>query len=78
MPEKLFDTVKDDAEKDRVLEWHRGDLKLLCLQEQQEQHTDDLKSRLEDKSSICTVGHDLNTNRNTTGLPGSLRDETQE
>ena len=44
----------------------------------QEQHRDDLKLRLENKSSICAVSHDSKTNQNTIGLPGSLRDETLE
>ena len=38
------------------------------------------KVTLENKSSICAVGHNLKTNQNTTGLPWSLslRDETRK
>ena len=65
VPEGLLDKIEDDEEKVCVLELHRDHLKL-CLQEQQEQRRDDVKSRLEDKSSICAVG---DANQNTTALP---------
>ena len=62
-----------------MLEQHRDYLELkLRLKEQQKQHRDDLKLCLENKGSICAVGHDLKTNQNTTELPGSLQDETLE
>ena len=70
VPDKLLDKFEDVEEKVRVLEQHRDYLKF-NLQEQQEQHIvvvchilrrDDSKSRLEDKSSIGAVGHDLKTN----------------
>ena len=59
VPEKDLDKFEDDEEKVRVLERHRDDLEFkLRLKEQQEQRRDDLKSRLENKGSICAVGHD--------------------
>ena len=79
VPENMLDKFEDDEAKVHVLERHRDYLELkLRLKEQQQQRRDDLKSRLENKGSICAVGHDLKTNQNTTGLPGSLRDETRE
>ena len=48
VPETDLDKLEDDEAKVRVLEWHRDYLELkLLLKEQQEQHRDDLKSRLD-------------------------------
>ena len=67
-----LDKFEDDDEKVRVLEQHRDYLEFkLRLKEQQQQHRDDLKSRLENESSTYAAGHDLKTNQNITGLPGS-------
>ena len=59
VPENMLDKFEDDEAKVHVLERHRDYLELkLRLKEQQQQRRDDLKSRLENKGSICAVGHD--------------------